>query len=358
MTGYNGGLAAEFPGNSWPALNRLRRNGRRRRVFVVKMNSAGTAALYSAVFGGGQIDIGGGIAVDSSGNAYVTGYTNSTSFPRYRGSSPDHSPWHYQRICCETEFRRDRAALLDLSGRERQRLGTRHRCRSFRQRVCHRNRAGVGRRQLPFPLVESISSTPSAGFLTKVNSAGTAFVYSTFLSAGIGYGIALDGSADAYVTGSTGTVTAPSPARAYVLKVNAAGSTISYGPALLGASGGGLQSIGFGIALDSQENAYVTGMTNDPNFPVTSGAAQTTYGGGSTDAFAVKLSPSGALPPLYATFLGGIGSNILPERGSGIGVDASGYAYVAGTTQCIGFPVTNPVAGARIHPCRTDEGQP
>ena len=128
--------------------------------------------------------------------------------------------------------------------------------------------------------------------------------------------------------------------------MNAAGSSISYGPALLGAAGGGLQSIGFGIALDSQKNAYVTGMTNDPNFPVTSGAAQTTYGGGLTDAFAVKLSPSGSLPPIYATFLGGIGSNILPERGSGIGVDASGYAYVAGTTQCIGFPVTSSVAGA------------
>jgi len=104
--------------------------------------------------------------------------------------------------------------------------------------------------------------------------------------------------------------------------------------------------VGFGIAVDSQDDAYVTGMTNDPHFPVTAGAAQTTYGGGLTDAFAVKLGPTGALPAIYATYIGGIGSNILPERGSGIGVDASGNAYVAGTTQCIGFPVTSPITGA------------
>jgi hypothetical protein len=65
-----------------------------------------------------------------------------------------------------------------------------------------------------------------------------------------------------------------------------------------------------------------------------------------TDAFAVKLGPTGALPPIYATYIGGIGTNILPERGSGIGVDAAGYAYVSGTTQCIGFPVTSPITDA------------
>ena len=223
-------------------------------------------------------------------------------------------------------------------------MGTRDRGRSFRECPCDRNSAGIGRYRPS--LVNALSSTPAAGFLTEINSTGTAFVYSTFLSAGIGYGIALDGSGNAYVTGTTGTATVPAPARAYVLKVNAAGSSINYGPVLLGNSGVTLQSIGFGIAVDSQDNAYVTGLTNDSNFPVTAGAAQTTYGGGMTDAFAVKLGPSGSLPPIYATYIGGIGSQYLPERGSGIGVDGAGYAYVAGTTQCIGFPATNQIAAA------------
>jgi hypothetical protein len=87
-----------------------------------------------------------------------------------------------------------------------------------------------------FPLVNPISSTPSAGFLTEVNSAGTAFVYSTFLKAGIGYGVAVDSGGDAYVTGSTGNIAAPN--QGYVLKVNAGGSGMAYGPVFLGTAAG------------------------------------------------------------------------------------------------------------------------
>lgn len=84
-------------------------------------------------------------------------------------------------------------------------------------------------------------------------------------------------------------------------------------------------------------------MTNDPAFPqISSGAAQTTYGGGLDDGFAVKLNPSGTL--VYGTYIGGLGSSILPERGSGIGVDLEGNAYVSGTTQCIKFPSVNPIS--------------
>src|ERR1019366_2316823 len=117
-------------------------------------------------------------------------------------------------------------------------------------------------------------------------------------------------------------------------------------PVLLGSSGAALQTVGIGIALDAQNDAYVTGTTNDPTFPeITSGAAQTTYGGGLTDGFALKLNSSGGL--VYATYIGGLGSNLIPERGSGIGVDLEGNAYVSGTTQCIGFPTMSPISGAR-----------
>ena len=359
LTGWNGGSAAEFPlniGSVTLSAPQGGTGGGGTEVFVVKMNSTGTALAYSVVFGGGGTALGGGIAVDTLGNAYVTGYTTYTNpgppiednFPITAGApqSSIHGPINafvtkvnaagsaltYSTYLGGTGSDWGRAIAVDQSGNAYV-TGT------------ALESAGTN-----FPLVNPISSTPAAGFLTKVNSSGTAFVYSTFLSAGVGYGITLDSSADAYVTGTTGTLNSTGivtePAQAYVLKVNAGGSGIDYGPVLLGHSAAGLQSVGFGIALDSLGDAYVTGMTNDLNFPVTAGAAQTTYGGGLTDAFAVKLGPTGALPPIYATYIGGIGTNQLPERGSGIGVDASGYAYVSGTTQCIGFPVTNPIAGA------------
>jgi hypothetical protein len=196
-------------------------------------------------------------------------------------------------------------------------------------------------------LVNAISRTPSAGFLTKVSAGGGTFAYSTYLPAGIGYGIAVDSTGAAYVTGSTAPT--PAPAQGYVLKVNAGGTSVGYGPVLLGntSTTTTLQTIGFGIALDAQNDAYVTGMTNDPNLPqVTSGAPQTKYGGGLTDGFALKLNSTGGL--VYGTYIGGLGSSFLPERGSGIGVDAAGNAYVSGSTQCLGaFPAGNSISGAR-----------
>ena len=211
VTGYSGGLASQFPGPPGPPLTGVGGTGGGADVFVVKMNPAGTAALYSAVFGGGQIDIGGGIAVDSSGNAYVTGNTNSTAFPVTAGAPQN--TLHDTTNAFVAKLNSTGTALLYstfLGGGGNDWGRAIAVDQSGNAYVTGTAQALVGA-SFSFPLVSPISSTPSAGFLTKVNSAGTAFVYSTFLSAGIGYGIALDGSADAYVTGSTGTVPPPRP---------------------------------------------------------------------------------------------------------------------------------------------------
>ena len=335
LTGFNGGSAASFPGH--PVV--LGPGGTE--VFVVKMNSTGTALLYSVVFGGAFTDIGGGIAVDGSGNAYVTGFTSSTNFP-VTGSAPQNT-LHGPTNAFVAEVNAAGTALvystyLGGTGNDYGRAIAVDHSRNAYVTGAAQESAGTN-----FPVTNG--SSPTSGFLTEVNSTGTAFVYSTFLSGGIGYGVAVDSSGAAYVAGSTGTVAAPSPAQGYVLKVNADGGT-GYGPVLLGTAG--QQTVGFGIALDSQNNAYVTGMTTDSHFPqITGGAAQTTYGGGLTDGFAVKLGPTGALPPVYGTYIGGLGSNLLPERGAGIGVDVDGYAYVSGSTQCINFPSVSPISGAR-----------
>src|SRR5207249_1753489 len=91
---------------------------------------------------------------------------------------------------------------------------------------------------------------------------------------------------------------------------------------------------GYGISVDAAGNAYVTGVSLSTNFPTTAGAFQTTFGG-PYDAFVTKLNPTGS-GLVYSTYLGGNDSS----QGSGIAVDASGNAYVAGFTASTNFPTT------------------
>src|ERR1017187_8881166 len=347
VTGFNAGSAATFTGH--PAMLTAAQGGGGTEVFVVKMNSTG-ALVYDVVFGGGDTDVGGGIAVDPLGNAYVTGFTSSPNFPitasaaqnTFYGNSSNPNAFVTEVNAAGTEL--VYSTYLGGSG-------------SFWGRaiaVDHSGNAYVtgtaaASGSTPFPLLNEISSTPSAGFLTEINAGGTSgFAYSTYLPAGIGYGIAVDTLGDAFVAGSTGTQSAPSPAQGYVLKVNSGGTSLGYAGAPIYLGTAGLQTAGFGIALDAANDAYVTGMTSDPNFPEIypkPGAAQSTYGGGLYDGFAVKLNPSGGL--VYGTYIGGLGSNLLRARGCGTGVGLGGEAFVSGTTQCIGFPTVNPISSAR-----------
>src|SRR5439155_16373246 len=91
---------------------------------------------------------------------------------------------------------------------------------------------------------------------------------------------------------------------------------------------------GFGIAVDTLGNAYVTGFTSSTNFPTTAGAFQATFGG-TEDAFVTKLNPMGA-GLVYSTYLGGSGV----DDGLGIAVDTCGNAYVTGITLSTNFPTT------------------
>jgi hypothetical protein len=113
-----------------------------------------------------------------------------------------------------------------------------------------------------------------------------------------------------------------------VTKLNPAGSGLSYSTYLGGSSG----DQGFGIAVDASGDAYVTGRTGSTNFPTTGGAFQTTLAGGN-DVFVTELNHAGS-GLLYSTYLGGSDD----DRGYGIAVDAAGDAYVTGYTQSTNFP--------------------
>jgi len=195
------------------------------------------------------------------------------------------------------------------------------------------------------------------GFVTKLNAAGNALIYSTFLG-GTGvdapYGIMVDATGTAYVAGRTSSTDFPitpgavqtvyglGPYDGFVTKLNADGSTLVYSTYLGGHSSDG--AIG-GIAVDANGNAFVTGFTSSVDFPTTPGAFQTTYATGTCgippndypcpDAFVTKLNADGS-GLVYSTYLGGP----VDDYAQGIAVDGTGAAYVAGSTSSATFPTT------------------
>ena len=187
-------------------------------------------------------------------------------------------------------------------------------------------------------------------FVTKLNPAGSALAYSTFLGGtgpDQGRAIAVDANANAYVTGSTNSSDFPTTAgafdtgpqangAAFVTKLDAGGS-FAYSTLLDGAGNDGLYWY-YGIAVDGGGHAHVTGSTSSEDFPTTPGAFDTTLATGSNqepDSFVTKLNPSGSAL-VYSTFLGGHSA----ERGAAIALDAAGNAYTTGSTESSDFPTT------------------
>jgi len=263
---------------SW---NGLWESGFWRDAFVTKLNPSGNALVYSTYLGGTSDDWACDIAVDGSGNAYVTGQTASANFPvvnAYDGS---------------------------------------------------------------------LSGTYDA-FITKLNPSGNALVYSTYLGGGSSdeaHSITVDGSRNAYVTGGTASANFPvvnaydgslsGSSDAFVTKLNPAGNALLYSTYLGGSDGDNASR----VAIDGADNTYVTGFTLSPDFP-TVNAYDWSYNGGG-DVFITKLNPSGnAL--VYSTYLGG--SNY--DRVSGIAANGSGNAYVSAWTSSSDLPTVNPYDGS------------
>lgn len=179
-------------------------------------------------------------------------------------------------------------------------------------------------------------------FVRKFDPSGSTLLYETFLDSNEtndkGYGIAVDTAGNAYITGQFGDPFLPGFALGVlVAKLNPAG--IPLYQVTFGANSPGY-SLDFGadIAVDDKGNAFVVGTTYGlgTSFPTTPGAFQRNFGAGLTDAFVVKLNPSGQF--IYSTLLGGMG----PDEGRGIAIRKVGggyHAYVTGTTSSPGFDV-------------------
>lgn len=267
--------------------------------FITKLNPQGNSIVFSTFFGGGgsgavpeSSDVIRGIAVDSSSNIYLTGSTSSLDFPTTTGAF----------------------------------------------QVTHG------------PNADGVSFSDDA-FITKLNSHGNGFIYSTFIggsSSDSAGGIAVDADGNAYVAGSSFSLDFPTTVGAFqtvshrnddafVLKLNPEGSALLYSTFL----GGEDMDSASKIAIDDVGNAYVGGGTRSLDFPVT--YAVTPRLRYIDDAFVAKLSPNGS-ELIYSVCLGSSGEDTL----RGLAIDAWGNAFITGITD----GNLNPRYGQRLFPMR------
>jgi sugar lactone lactonase YvrE len=292
-------------------------------AIVAEFNTTGTALVYSTFLGGNEGTTGNALAIDSSGNAYVTGSTFATNFPKASAGFENF------------------------------------------------NEAEVSRGE-------------ATAYVAKLNATGTAVVYATYLggSGGNTYtgeeseipsGIAVDSSGNIYVAGVTVSQDFPLLypiqsknktynntsqagterfANGFVTKLNSSLKKLVFST-YIGSSQGEVAASGASaLALDASGNAYIVGTTYGIDFPTTSGAFQPTNQGYSasqdydvTNAYLAELSSTGKL--LYSTYLGGSGTNdnnddyyFAGDYGSSLALDPSGNVYVAGIAQSPNFPTT------------------
>ncbi|MFN2503170.1 MAG: SBBP repeat-containing protein [Acidimicrobiales bacterium] len=287
-----------------------------------------TGAVVYTTFVAGTV-VGDDIAVDTSGSAYVTGSTNKDGLPAtpgldttYNGGGGDafvakvgpNGTIVYATYLGGSETENGRGIAVDTSGH------------AYVTGFTHSS---------DFPATPGLDTTYDGGydaFAVKLGPDG-AIVFATYLGSGpidTGRDIAVDAAGNAYVTGRGSSDSFPylpgptAPGGGFVAKLGPTGAIV-YAASLPWAEGQG-------IAVEGSGSAYVTGGTSSSDFPATPGLDTTL--GGSSDAFVVKLAPTGAFA--YATYLGGSAG----EFGFGIAVDASGNPYVTGYTSSADFPPT------------------
>ena len=283
-------LTGSTQSHDFPTMNPLQLgNDGVSNVFVSEVNPTGTALVYSTYLGGSSSDYGTSIALDGSGNVYISGYTYSTDFPTQNA-------------------------------------------------------------------FQSVLAGGSDAFITELTPGNTGLVFSTFLggnSIDRVFSMSLDPSGSIYLAGDTQSTNYPVTssafqsvnhglADAFVTKLARGASSLVYSTLLGGSGTDGITA----MALDSAGSVYLTGFTQSGDFPLIDPLQKVLgiAGAGScgttsapvlcADAFVAKLGPSGS--PIYSTFLGGSGA----DSGQAIVVDSSGTAYVAGSTASPNFPAT------------------
>ena len=363
-------------------------------AFVTKFSPDGSSLVYSTYLGGDVNDEGYAIAVDSAGNAYVTGETNSDTFPTTAGAyqpvyasnisafvtklNPTGTGLVYSTFLGGYNNAYATAIAVDAAGRAYVAGNESEYCTPNQSCFPTTSGAVIGGNQTG-------GGSPQYAFVTVFDPTGAHLLYSTIFGDLNGFkctygcgdtdgtGVAVDSSGYFYLVGATQAGNLPTTAgviqptgaplgsiggstgtyveawRGYVAKftpvTSAGGPTLAYATYL----GGHTQALGdfiSGITIDSASNAYIVGYTNSPDFPVTSGAYQTVCGVNGRDcagAHVTKLNPT-ATAILWSTFVGDAkddGSDTLFFTGP-IQLDGQGNVYIMGQANS-GFPMVNPV---------------
>ena len=310
---------------------------------------------WSTFLGGSAEDYGRGIAIDSSGNVYVTGLTKDavTDFPKTTGAYDESHNGNYDVFVSKLNSSGSSLTYSTFIGGSGEDVG-------YAIDVDGSGNAYVtGECDSGFPTTNGAYDTSHNGgladvFVVKLNNTGNSLSYSTYIGDGDddrGYGIAVDGSGDIWLTGKTVSTNFPTTNGAYdmthngnadvfVVKLSpdSSGSSDLLYSTYIGGSGGD-----YGNAiLEDNGDAFVTGYTFDAatDFPTTNNAYDTTHNG-AEDAFVVRISPdgSGSSDLVYSTFLGGSET----DKGHGIAIDSSDNLYIVGETEdgTTDFPTTS-----------------
>ncbi len=345
-------------------------------TFIMKINAAGDALVYSSLVGGDGFDYGYFVTVDRGGNAYLTGATDSTNFPVVN-QIPG---------ACNGSCGRDKAYVMKVNAAGAalvysSLLGGSDDDEASAVAVDSSGNVYVAGLTFSsdFPVVNQIPGACVgtcgqggehyvAAFATKINAAGSALIYSSLIggsagTAGTGSsanGLAIDSSGNVYLTGITASPDFPRVGQipgacqgscgtgatldGFVTKINAAGNALAYSSVF----GGSSDEDPAAIATDSSGNAYITGYTVSTDFPIVNqipgGCPPGCNSGYSYSVFVTEVSADGSALP-YSTLLGGNGS-VQGDWGFSIATDSQANVYVTGWTDASNFPTVNQIPGA------------
>jgi hypothetical protein len=309
-------------------------------AFVFKLNPTGTALVYSTFMGGTKDDHGTAIALNSAGEAFITGDTTSTNFPTAGGFQAANDGGA-DAFVGELSADGTKQVYSSFLGGKNDDFGTGIAINSAGQVYVTGFTVSSD-----FPTTAGAYQRSSPGglnaFVTEVSAGGSATIFSTYLGGtqdDRGRAIALDTNGDVFVTGDTNSVNFPTTTGAvqasgggldaFVTKLAPNGASLVYSTYF----GGSGNDIGRGLAVDGNGFAYITGSTTSANLITVNPVESTLHSG--QNAFVAVLNGSGG-GPLFSTYLGGSGN----DQGNGVALDSGGNLFVVGTTASLDFPVT------------------
>ena len=326
-------------------------SGTARLIVTAKIAAAGNAVVWYTYTGGSASNDGEKIALDSSGNTYVAGFTSSTDFPARNAAQPVFGGGYENAVI----FKLDRNGKLVYSTY----LGGNNQERAQGLAVDATGAAFVSgfTWSIDFPVTNAIQRTMTGrpdAFLAKLSPAGDRFLFATYLGGDkldYGAGLALDTSGNPVVVGTTASDDFPlvnplqsalgsGPESGFITKISSAGDKILYSTYFGGNAAVFLRA----VKLDSADNIWIFGQVVGAGLPLQN-PLQSSFAGGTNDDVIAKLSAKGD-SILFSTYFGG--SDV--ELPSGLALDSAGNAYASGFTYSADFPSKNsmqPFVGAK-----------